>query len=79
MINDDFALHVNRRAFLGRGAAGLGMVALNSLVKKRNWKLNGSGSNCTKTNWSPRIARAPCDCWMKMMSGSAAFQRRADC
>src|SRR5207245_4874651 len=35
MTNNDFAQHINRRTFLGRGAAGLGMVALNSLINPR--------------------------------------------
>src|SRR5499433_1531649 len=33
-MNNDFA-NVNRRTFLGRGAAGLGLVALNSLINPR--------------------------------------------
>ena len=35
MTNNDFAQHINRRTFLGRGAAGLGLVALNSLINPR--------------------------------------------
>src|SRR2546421_6298538 len=35
MTNNDFAQHINRRTFLGRGAAGLGLVALNSLISPR--------------------------------------------
>ena len=35
MTNNDFAQHINRRTFLGRGATGLGMVALNSLINPR--------------------------------------------
>src|SRR5205823_6285511 len=35
MMNNDFAQHINRRTFLGRGAAGLGLVALNSLINPR--------------------------------------------
>ncbi len=34
-MNHDFAKHINRRTFLGRGAAGLGLVALNSLINPR--------------------------------------------
>ena len=34
-MNNDFVLDINRRAFLGRGAAGLGLVALNSLINPR--------------------------------------------
>src|SRR6202163_4592801 len=33
-MTNDFT-HVNRRTFLGRGAAGLGLVALNSLINPR--------------------------------------------
>ncbi len=35
MTNHDFAQQINRRTFLGRGAAGLGLVALNSLLHPR--------------------------------------------
>ena len=35
MTNHDFALQLNRRTFLGRGAAGLGLVAMNSLINPR--------------------------------------------
>jgi len=35
MTNHDFAQQINRRTFLGRGAAGLGLVALNSLINPR--------------------------------------------
>src|SRR2546421_2105975 len=35
MTNNDFAQHINRRTFLGRGAAGLGLVALNTLINPR--------------------------------------------
>ncbi len=34
-MNNDFVQHINRRTFLGRGAAGLGLVALNSLINPR--------------------------------------------
>jgi hypothetical protein len=34
-MNNDFVQDINRRAFLGRGAAGLGLVALNSLINPR--------------------------------------------
>jgi hypothetical protein len=35
MTNHDFAQQLNRRTFLGRGAAGLGLVAMNSLINPR--------------------------------------------
>ena len=35
MTNHDFAQQVNRRTFLSRGSAGLGLVALNSLINPR--------------------------------------------
>ena len=35
MTNKDIAQHITRRTFLGRGAAGLGLVALNSLINPR--------------------------------------------
>src|SRR5436190_12046055 len=35
MMNHDFIREMSRRTFLGRGAAGLGMVALNSLLNPR--------------------------------------------
>jgi len=35
MTNNDFAQHINRRTFLGRGAAGPGLVALNTLINPR--------------------------------------------
>ena len=34
-MNNDSVQDINRRAFLGRGAAGLGLVALNSLINPR--------------------------------------------
>jgi hypothetical protein len=34
-MNNDLVQDINRRAFLGRGAAGLGLVALNSLINPR--------------------------------------------
>jgi hypothetical protein len=34
-MNETFIREMNRRAFLGRGAAGLGVIALNSLVGPR--------------------------------------------
>src|SRR5262244_2979104 len=34
-MNIDFVREMNRRTFLGRGAAGLGLVALNSLINPR--------------------------------------------
>jgi hypothetical protein len=34
-MNRDFVREMNRRTFLGRGAAGLGLVALNSLLNPR--------------------------------------------
>ncbi len=39
-MNRDFVREMSRRTFLGRGAAGLGMVALNSLLNPR---LSGAG------------------------------------
>ena len=35
MTNKDFAQQLNRRTFLGHGAAGLGLMALNSLINPR--------------------------------------------
>jgi len=35
IMNRDFVREMSRRTFLGRGAAGLGMVALNSLLNPR--------------------------------------------
>ena len=34
-MNNDFAQQLNRRTFLGHGAAGLGLMALNSLINPR--------------------------------------------
>jgi hypothetical protein len=34
-MNNNVVQDINRRAFLGRGAAGLGLVALNSLINPR--------------------------------------------
>src|SRR6266849_10394812 len=39
-MNRDFVREMSRRTFLGRGAAGLGVVALNSLLNPR---LSGAG------------------------------------
>src|SRR5499433_3939129 len=45
-MNNDFA-NVNRRTFLGRGAAGLGLVALNSLLGPR---LSAAGQTASSSS-----------------------------
>src|SRR5213593_4484393 len=46
-MNRDFVREMSRRTFLGRGASGLGMVALNSLIGPR---LSAAGQNVTASS-----------------------------
>jgi hypothetical protein len=47
MMNRDFVREMSRRTFLGRGAAGLGVVALNSLIGPR---LSAAGQTLTPSS-----------------------------
>ena len=48
MTNQDSQQQVNRRTFLGRGAAGLGLVALNSLVNPRLFAAAQAANSASK-------------------------------
>ena len=64
-MNHDFIREMSRRTFLGRGAAGLGMVALNSLLTPRRCAAGHRGRLPVRSGpWGHRrMPRSGCGGW----------------
>ena len=78
-MNDEFSLNVTRRHFLGRTAAGIGTMALASLLN-RDLLATGTASTATLDDWEGRIKplHRPARCkrviWLYMAGGPSHLE-----